>query len=208
MQANVPGATGAPASDFTAALYTFLDVLSESMIGRLYEAPASCLSIFRSVPHEKICLARMNRAADILFLHRLLPPTARHIVLDMLWYDRELTRVDVALWVRERRSDGVTGGERRYARSYFSSRSNPLPQWEGCLAIRPIGTIISTQAPTAFANQGRSHPLGFCRRHLTTALSALARLHILTEKSQSHGDPLLVLHDEFRTNLKFALTGG
>ncbi|GAA6054449.1 hypothetical protein JCM3770_007222 [Rhodotorula araucariae] len=72
-------------------LYSFLDRLSPSMFSRLYAAPASCLSIFR-----------------------LLPVTARHIVLNMLWYDDEVRVRDVALWVRERKSDGGDKGERRH----------------------------------------------------------------------------------------------
>lgn len=49
---TVPAGNGAavsPSADFSAALYTFLDKLSPSMVGRLYEAPASCLSLFRCV---------------------------------------------------------------------------------------------------------------------------------------------------------------
>jgi len=47
-----PGSLGTGASsnsDFSAALYAFLDRLSEAMVTRLYDAPASCLSLFRSV---------------------------------------------------------------------------------------------------------------------------------------------------------------
>ncbi|KAK4703579.1 transcription initiation factor TFIIH subunit 4, partial [Phenoliferia sp. Uapishka_3] len=152
MQAHASSASNAPTSDFTAALYAFLDKLSPSMIGRLYEAPASCLSIFR-----------------------LLPPTARHIVLDMLWYERQVTKEDVSLWVRERRSDGAAGGERR-SRRVFEPRAL-TPPW-------------------------------FCHRHLTTALSALARLHLLTEKHRHGTESLLVMHEQFRINFKLALTGG
>ena len=43
-----PGSSSAP-SDFSSSLYLFLDKLSPAMVGRLYEAPASCLSIFRYV---------------------------------------------------------------------------------------------------------------------------------------------------------------
>ena len=43
------GQPSAPIStnDFSAGLYAFLDGLSPSTVGRLYEAPSSCLSIFR-----------------------------------------------------------------------------------------------------------------------------------------------------------------
>jgi hypothetical protein len=50
MHTIVPGsAHAAPtgSSDFSTHLYAFLDRLSPSMVGRLYDAPASCLSIFR-----------------------------------------------------------------------------------------------------------------------------------------------------------------
>ncbi|KAI5477709.1 transcription initiation factor TFIIH subunit 4 [Pseudohyphozyma bogoriensis] len=122
-------------SDFSAALYSFLDKLSPSMFGRLYDAPASCLSIFR-----------------------LLPPTARHIVLNVLWYEKEIRYNDVALWVKERKSDGAAGE----------------------------------------------------RRHLSTSLSALARLHVLTASAHSKEDknPVLVMHPSFRENFRSALTGG
>lgn len=63
-------------------------------------------------------------------------------------------------------------------------------------------TIISV--PAAFLNQGRSHPPWCCHRHLTTALSALARLHLLNEL----GDGALVMHEQFRSNFRLALTGG
>ncbi|BGP57597.1 RNA polymerase II transcription factor B 52 kDa subunit [Rhodotorula sphaerocarpa] len=76
---------GTGSADIAAHLWTFLDRLSPVMYNRLYASPASCLSIFR----------------------------ARHIVLDLLWYE-EIVRVrDVALWVRERRSEGAEKGERR-----------------------------------------------------------------------------------------------
>lgn len=56
--------------------------------------------------------------------HRILPVTARHVVLNMLWYD-ELVRVrDVALWVRERKSEGGDKGERRCVSS--PPRAGPL----------------------------------------------------------------------------------
>lgn len=56
--------------------------------------------------------------------HRILPITARHVVLNMLWYD-ELVRVrDVALWVRERKSEGGDKGERRCVSS--PPRAGPL----------------------------------------------------------------------------------
>lgn len=44
------------------------------------------------------------------------------------------------------------------------------------------------------------------RRHLSTALSALARLHILTESSD--GRRTLIMHERFRGNFRRALTGG
>lgn len=49
MATIAPGAVVASggASDFSAGLYTFLDDFSPSTLGRLYEAPSSCLSIFR-----------------------------------------------------------------------------------------------------------------------------------------------------------------
>lgn len=49
MYTIAPGSASASATstDSSTALYSFLDRLSSSMVGRLYEAPASCLSIFR-----------------------------------------------------------------------------------------------------------------------------------------------------------------
>lgn len=46
---TVASSSASPVSDFSSALYLFLDKLSPAMVGRLYEAPASCLSIFRCV---------------------------------------------------------------------------------------------------------------------------------------------------------------
>ncbi|ORY88174.1 RNA polymerase II transcription factor B subunit 2 [Leucosporidium creatinivorum] len=142
MHTIVPGsAHAAPnggSSDFSTHLYAFLDRLSPSMVGRLYDAPASCLSIFR-----------------------LLPATGRHIVLNLLWYEQSVTMVDLALWVRTRKSDGGSSGE---------------------------------------------------HRHLSQALTALARLHILNERPGS-ADELgegkeLDLNQRFRENFRLALTGG
>ncbi|KAM0751463.1 transcription factor Tfb2 [Meredithblackwellia eburnea MCA 4105] len=97
MQANpIPGQT--VASDFTTALYGFLDKLSPLTVGRLYASPANCLAIFR-----------------------LLPSTARHIVLNMLWYERKLSIEEVAVWVRERKSDGGVIGEQRHLNAALSS---------------------------------------------------------------------------------------
>lgn len=46
-------------------------------------------------------------------MSRLLPETARHVVLNMLWYERDVRYEDVACWVRERRSDSGPGGEHK-----------------------------------------------------------------------------------------------
>ncbi|KAK4046149.1 RNA polymerase II transcription factor B 52 kDa subunit [Microbotryomycetes sp. JL201] len=78
---------------FAAHLHAFLDRLSASMVGRLYETPASCLSIFR-----------------------LLPETSRHIALGVLWSDAGMRLTDVALWVRDRKSDGSQVGQRKHLR--------------------------------------------------------------------------------------------
>ena len=52
MHTIVPGSThaapsGSTTTDIGDALHVFLDRLSPSMVGRLYDAPSSCLSIFR-----------------------------------------------------------------------------------------------------------------------------------------------------------------
>ncbi|KPV73961.1 uncharacterized protein RHOBADRAFT_54544 [Rhodotorula graminis WP1] len=92
------GTGGADAPPESPLVTSFLDRLSSAQFGRLYAAPASCLSIFR-----------------------ILPVTARHVVLNMLWYD-ELVRVrDVALWVRERKSEGGDKGERRHLTATLSA---------------------------------------------------------------------------------------
>ncbi|SCV67579.1 BQ2448_5190 [Microbotryum intermedium] len=149
MHATAPGATasssggggGAAGGQDWSRVLSFLDRLSPMMMGRLYESPSSCLCIFR-----------------------LLPETARHTVLDMLWYDRPVTYKDLALWIRQRRSDGGRDGE---------------------------------------------------RRHLDMTLSALARLHILTEQSsrsdttpRTNAERGVRLGGRFRASLKMALTGG
>ncbi|KDE04515.1 hypothetical protein MVLG_05081 [Microbotryum lychnidis-dioicae p1A1 Lamole] len=85
------GGGGAAGGQDWSRVLSFLDRLSPMMMGRLYESPSSCLCIFR-----------------------LLPETARHVVLDMLWYDRPVTYSDLALWIRQRRSDGGRDGERRH----------------------------------------------------------------------------------------------
>ncbi|BGP00606.1 RNA polymerase II transcription factor B subunit 2 [Rhodotorula toruloides ATCC 204091] len=120
-------------------LYGLLDRLSAAMFTRLYASPASCLSIFR-----------------------LLPVTSRHIVLNMLWYEEVVRVRDVALWVRERKSEGGDKGE---------------------------------------------------RRHLSSSLSALARLHIITPRSSRPSDTSkdeteLEMNPGFRDSFRMALTGG
>ncbi|KAK4055924.1 RNA polymerase II transcription factor B 52 kDa subunit [Microbotryomycetes sp. JL221] len=76
--------TTATTNEFSVHLHAFLDRLSASMVARLYETPASCLSIFR-----------------------LLPETARHIVVGLLWSQDGIKMRDVVLWVRDRKSDGA-----------------------------------------------------------------------------------------------------
>ncbi|GAA6016830.1 hypothetical protein JCM10207_003266 [Rhodosporidiobolus poonsookiae] len=83
--------SGSGPSDFSTALFEFLDRLSPAQYNRLYAAPASCLSIFR-----------------------VLPLTSRHIVLNMLWFEETVRVRDVALWIRERKSEGGDKGERRH----------------------------------------------------------------------------------------------
>ncbi|POY76297.1 hypothetical protein BMF94_0492 [Rhodotorula taiwanensis] len=91
-------AATAGSTDIAAHLWQFLDRLSPAMYNRLYASPASCLSIFR-----------------------LLPLTARHIVLDLLWYDEVVRIRDIALWIRERRSEGAEKGERRHLHGTLSA---------------------------------------------------------------------------------------
>ncbi|GAA5961979.1 hypothetical protein JCM3765_007181 [Sporobolomyces pararoseus] len=170
--------TGQGGSDYSLALYSFLDRLSPIMFERLYNSSSSVLSIFR-----------------------LLPLTARHLVLNMLWLSvpsaestrrardedspmsvqeeedeeeegrSEITLNEMSLWVRERKSDGGDKSE---------------------------------------------------RRHLNASLSALARLHILTPEMEDTGNDdgmpsesatindstIFVLNTKFRTSLRQALTGG
>lgn len=120
--------TGQGGSDYSFALYSFLDRLSPIMFERLYSSSSSVLSIFR-----------------------LLPLTARHLVLNLLWLSSsppsnkprrrqedspmsgqeeqdeqdedqeeeeegpsEITLKEMSLWVRERKSDGGDKSERRY----------------------------------------------------------------------------------------------
>ncbi|GAA6033215.1 hypothetical protein JCM8097_002999 [Rhodosporidiobolus ruineniae] len=85
-------------SDLSQGVMAFLDRLPPASYSRLYAAPASCLSIFR-----------------------LLPLTSRHIVLNMLWHDEVVTVGDVALWVRERKSEGGDKGERRHLSASLSA---------------------------------------------------------------------------------------
>ncbi|GAA5943573.1 TFIIH/NER complex subunit TFB2 [Sporobolomyces koalae] len=170
--------TGQGGSDYSLALYSFLDRLSPIMLDRLYASSSSVLSIFR-----------------------LLPLTARHLVLNLLWMSSptndddpdnnddeseeqegpsEATLKEMAVWVRERKSDGPDKSE---------------------------------------------------RRHLNASLSALARLHILTPQApprtfqQDDQDEIMIqddesesatvtdatvfrMNDKFRTSLRQALTGG
>ncbi|GAA5912359.1 TFIIH/NER complex subunit TFB2 [Sporobolomyces salmoneus] len=117
-------------SDYSLALYSFLDRLSPIMFMRLYESRSAVLSVFR-----------------------LLPLTVRHLVLNLLWLstpasgrDRrresdspmsvqndaeedeeeeegrsEITLREMALWVRERKSDGGDKSERRHLNASLSA---------------------------------------------------------------------------------------
>lgn len=121
------GTSAPPSSDFSAALYTFLDKLSPSMVGRLYEAPASCLSLFRYVgpsPRLRRSITGSTKDQELTRRRRLLPQTARHIVLNMLWYERTVSYEDAALWVRERRSDNGGTGERKCVPSPLRSQQS------------------------------------------------------------------------------------
>ena len=66
---------------FKLGVSAYLDGLPAPVLGRLYEAPSSCLAIFR-----------------------LLPPNARYIVLNLLWNDVGVSRTDLDLIAR--RSEG------------------------------------------------------------------------------------------------------
>ncbi|KAG0660961.1 RNA polymerase II transcription factor B 52 kDa subunit [Rhodotorula mucilaginosa] len=130
----VDGSTaGGGSGDIATHLWTFLDRLSPAMYNRLYASPASCLSIFRCAclrAFQPLPVARNETLTGRHYLPhlttsslglRLLPLSARHIVLDMLWYD-EIVRIrDVALWIRERRSEGAEKGERRHLKYTLSA---------------------------------------------------------------------------------------
>lgn len=47
------------------------------------------------------------------FCSRLLPETSRHIVLNVLWLNKPVKWTELAVWVKERKSDGGSTGERR-----------------------------------------------------------------------------------------------
>ena len=53
-------------------------------------------------------------------LRRLLPQTARHIILNMLWYENPLTRGEIDIWVRPRKSGGEGTDSRRCVPSLAS----------------------------------------------------------------------------------------
>lgn len=114
---------------------------------------------------------------------RLLPLSARHIVLDMLWYD-EIVRIrDVALWIRERRSEGAEKGERRLAEP-----------------TRPLQGTALMSSPC-------------WNRHLKYTLSALQRLHIVTSwldrlSDSSTDETELQMNSVFQNSFRMALTGG
>lgn len=123
LQTIAPGSVNAnnqASTDFSTSLYSFLDKLSPSHFSRLYQAPASCLSIFR-----------------------LLPTTARHVVMNTLWDEQEVKIGDVALWVKERRGDGGAANERRYVD--FVLLSPPSAFWVSAMFLHLDAIIIIIQ---------------------------------------------------------------
>lgn len=64
--------------------------------------------------------------------------TAKHIVLNMIWYGRELGGDDVSRWLRKRTGSGGGGGgaggveQRRYVSTMFRRRDRELSsRWTG-----------------------------------------------------------------------------
>ncbi|MBW0483105.1 hypothetical protein O181_022820 [Austropuccinia psidii MF-1] len=69
-------------TDFASGLYTFLNALPKHTLGRLYNAPASCLAIFR-----------------------LLPLIGRHLVLNMIWLDDPLPKSQTEIWASKNQKE-------------------------------------------------------------------------------------------------------
>ncbi|GAA5844088.1 hypothetical protein JCM3766R1_004518 [Sporobolomyces carnicolor] len=174
-----PTGTGQGGSDYSVALYSFLDKLSPIMFQRLYASSSSVLSIFR-----------------------LLPLTARHIVLNLLWLESsrddsnmdqddedddsvqetssEITLREMALWVRERKSDGGDKSERRHLHASLSALAR-------LHILTPRGPPPTTSAQRDFDDD--------------------ANMSIEPEVTISDST-VFVLDGQFRNSLRQALTGG
>lgn len=77
---------------------------------------------------------------------------------------------------------------------------------------RKYGSLSSTSSYFTSTDQiysfRRTHSTLVSNRHLTAALSALARLQILVSLNDHTGMNRLKIHEKFRLNLRRALTGG
>jgi hypothetical protein len=129
----------------------------------------------------------------------------------MLWFEHPVTRADLETAVRERRSEGT---ERRCVPSsvpfYYSLRVYFLSL--SCNEISAHTFFYPALLPVRTCEK--------IYRHLTTALNALARLHIVTflnRTSKQNGrnaevyvqtSDEVVVSPRFRENLRIALTGG
>ena len=102
---------------FKLGVSAYLDGLPAPVLGRLYEAPSSCLAIFR-----------------------LLPPNARYIVLNLLWNDLGVSRADLDLIAR--RSEG-----KRCGNDLSSASTDPRRQMESSLAALARLHIIGIAGP-------------------------------------------------------------
>ncbi|GAA6017090.1 hypothetical protein JCM11491_003252 [Sporobolomyces phaffii] len=184
--------TGQGGSDYSLALYSFLDRLSPIMFHRLYASSSSVLSIFR-----------------------LLPLTARHLVLNLLWLSTTTTRTE-----RARDQDSPMSGQEEDERDQPEEEEG---QGRSEITLKEMALWVRERKSDGGDKSDR--------RHLNASLSALARLHILVpqapedENNDDDGDgfgtethrsaaatvndsTVFVLDDKFRTSLRQALTGG
>ncbi|GAA5843796.1 hypothetical protein JCM5353_001943 [Sporobolomyces roseus] len=169
--------TGQGGTDYSFALYSFLDRLSPIMFQRLYQSSSSVLSIFR-----------------------LLPITARHLVLNLLW----LSTVPSSI---------PGGGRRREVDSPMSENEDEEEEEEEGRSEITLGEMAMWVRERKSDGGDKNE-----RRHLNTSLSALKRLHILepelNEDEEEEGgnvvndSTVFVLNGQFRTSMRQALTGG
>ncbi|KAA1130906.1 RNA polymerase II transcription factor B 52 kDa subunit [Puccinia graminis f. sp. tritici] len=190
-------------ADFSSALYAFLNALPKLTLARLYNTPASCLAIFRSLTLS--CLIE----SSLIFCFspsRLLPLIARHLVLNLLWSDHSINKSQLELWadINHSESKTIIGSSRAPPNLTYPSRYPSIPpqstSGNHCSFGVPCNTspnaVVSIDELDRYGTE-KWEPDRFYPTRLATTLTSTAPPLVSAERAQEeHG--FLVLETNYR----------